>query len=309
MHSAATKTAHRSHPRKDGRHAFAWQGWGVVVPIEWNAIRLEGDWDRGFALLADLSGPKLGLRWSASKTEDVGQIGKLVKQAICGELGQLAESEAVADAPPGDWVGGRRFCEPEPPGRDVWVGKSPASGRIVELIYHVDRRDAVLAAELLPTLFDTAPTAETAWAVLDLSCRIPAGFRLVSQGLAAGDLRLTFEKGRQRISVRQIGPARLALSRQPLEKWLEQQLYPSRKFYKTEGKPAPVTIADAVSGLRQNQSKKRRAFLFRSIPRAVSTLILHDRARDRIVLVQADDEKSAIALAGTVGPAAREEAE
>src|SRR5688572_30437575 len=54
-----TRTRHTT------RALFAWQGWALTLPPGWNPVRLEGNYARGYALIDDVHGPRLGLRWNS----------------------------------------------------------------------------------------------------------------------------------------------------------------------------------------------------------------------------------------------------
>ena len=75
-------------------------------------------------------------------------------------------------------------------GRDVWFGYGPVSGRMVQVIYHAHRRDGAgeVPSRHWPTCRATTPRP----AIFELSCIVPASFRLTGQRLNAGDLSLQF---------------------------------------------------------------------------------------------------------------------
>lgn len=286
---------------------FAWQGWQLEMPQQWSPLRLEGGFDEGYALIADLNRPRFGLRWkTAGKRLDAATW---TRKTMVAEVGQLAADEA-ADHAPGQaaaWAGGLLYTEPEPPGRDVWLALSRTSGRTVEFVYHAHRRDRILAERLLPTLMDTPRGQTHAWSVFDLSCRSPAGLGLISQRLNAGDLSLTFgDERKTQVTVRQIAVASLSLKRQPLARWLSQQIDSRRKYYQAVGE----VETDAGEGLLRQGSRRRWRWCWRwwMAPGFV-TLATHDVQRDRLVIVDATSMELAmeslktVAWAGGVSPA------
>src|SRR5262245_37495785 len=98
----------------------AWQGWKLELPPRWGQTKLEGTYDAGYALFADLHRPRLGIKW--------GTLGKNKsfdpKKALRDEVGQLAADEAKDLAMPGKgWASSMLYLDPEPPGRDVWVAR------------------------------------------------------------------------------------------------------------------------------------------------------------------------------------------
>lgn len=293
-------------------HRFAWQGWDILIPSEWDPVRLEGDFDSGMALLADLAKARAGLRWQrlASKAK----VADAIDRALRDEVGSLAAREA-RDVRDDRWDGAKLFVEPDPPGRDVFVGYSAASRRLLQFVYHVEkpRRDRMLSDTLLSVLQDRSADEERTWSVFELSCRLDRSFKLESHKLLAGDLSLSFAdsaKPRREVAVRQVGVAQLALQRSPIEQWLRRQQSTRGKHYRAAKAQDEIELTAidgrALQGVCGRMSRRRRFFFMRSLPRELLTLALHDEARDRLVIVQSNDEKLACEVTATVG-ASREE--
>jgi hypothetical protein len=275
---------------------FSWQGWRLRVPRSWNAVRLEGDFAKGHALLADLDGPRLGLRWSAVKAKEFSP--DVLRSIIRAEAGEEAAANARAlpdPDQPEDGADNLTSLDRNSPGRDVHVWWSVE--RLIELVYHAPRRDNVLLDEIIPSLSDASRLSMRPWAVLDLACAVPKAFELVSHRLNAGDLSLEFADGKRFVVVRQIALAEMALRRTPLEKWLAQQ---QRAGYRATGAPSSIdlTLRDgrSLSGLI---GRFRRRLRLRGGDRVA--LALHDGARDRLILIDASDESLARDVAQTVG--------
>ncbi|HMO26631.1 MAG TPA: hypothetical protein PKB10_10205, partial [Tepidisphaeraceae bacterium] len=192
-----------------------------------------------------------------------------------------------------------------PPGRDVFVGQSMVSGRLVELIYHAKRRDRVMEFDVLPTLTDLPLDQEMPWRIFDLACDVPAGWRLLSHRLAAGDLRLTFTHGRDWVMVRQVAVAKVALQRLPIERWLGSQLYEAKRFYRAGGSIDPTSLdlraGRSIEGII-GKAKKRKRYLWQfRRPKGLSAIALHDVARDRLILGQGTDEDVLREILATMG--------
>src|SRR5690606_27769097 len=114
----------RSNPAQApaNRQRVVWQGWRIDLPTRWNPVKLEGTFEEGYALFADLHRARLGVRWSRDR-----RIRKdpaaWIKRSMRDEVGLLASDETqpyktadnAFDAP-------LLYLEPEPPGRDVWIG-------------------------------------------------------------------------------------------------------------------------------------------------------------------------------------------
>jgi hypothetical protein len=270
---------------------LSWHGWSIELPARWDPVKLEGDTDKGMILLADLHRPRLGVRWmKLSKRADVA---KSVRKSLLAEVGVLAAGEAVNGAPPGDnWIEGRLYIEPKPPGRDVWVGYSKATSRLFEVVYHAKHRDRMLAETVLPALSD-GHAGE--WSIFDLACTLPEAAKLERQVLNVGDLRLEFRLKREPIVVRQIAVASVALTRQPLDKWLLIHQNPRKKFYRPAEKPQEIewTInGQVMKGLRRNLRRRRRYFFLWQVPKRIVGVVLRDETRDKLLIVEGPDEKT-----------------
>ncbi len=284
---------------------FAWQGWRLETPSRWSPVKLDGDRDEGYALFADLHRPRLGLRWKKLGKRTRGD--DWARLAMRNEVGSLALDEAKR-LPDGDrWHSAMLFIDPEPPGRDVWVGVSARSGRAVQLIHHAHRRERLLAEVVLPTLEDLPTDEPMPWSVFELSCVVPPGMELTGKKLLAGDLMLLLTDKKRQVRVRQVAVAQLALQRLPLGKWLDQQLRERRKHYRPLGPPEPVELSirgKPVAGLARCTRRRRRFFFQRWLAPRIVSYALHDAERDRLVFVESNDRELAEAVAATVGWAA-----
>ena len=302
---------------------FSWHGLSLALPPDWHPLKLEGDRREGYALFADLERPRLGLRWKAAPRR--GDPAAWVADAMRREVGRLAAAEAIPQsqiANPKSEIGiALLYREPDPPGRDVWVGHSPASDRLIQVVAHVRdgrrRGEVSLAADVLPTLADAPPDGPRRWSVFELSCVAPAGFDLDGHALNAGDLSLTFAARRsplasllgppERMTVRQVAVASVALSRRPIAGWVAAQREGHKKFYRLRSaatRPLSMRADDGrpLAGLSSVVPRRRRyGWAWRVAPRLV-TIALHDASRDRLLIGQGHDRRTLRRLLKSVGP-------
>jgi hypothetical protein len=290
------------------RVVLAWQGWSVPIPGRWSPTKLSGDYGKGYALFADLHRPRLGLRWHTPGKRGFDPAAWSAK-AMREEVGQLAAAEAEPH-PLAGWEGTLLFTEPEPPGRDVWMGYSPISRRALQVVYYAHRRERVLTDVVLPTLRDLPRSGPMPWSIFELSATVPGDLPLVLHRLHPGDLSLTFADKSRLLTIRQIGVASLALQRLGIERWLRQQQRLTGKYYRISGKPQEATLevggADAggtrpAVGVVGRVVRRRRFFFLFRRPRELRTYAVHDPERDRLVLVQASDDNLARSAAATCG--------
>jgi hypothetical protein len=272
-------------PSPAPRHKpLAWQGWTLSIPAYWNPLKLEGDFDCGSLLIGDLNGPRLALRW-ATPHEKKFDPDAWSRRAIADEGGG-------ADAKPRDiagWNGVREWSDSESPDRKVWVGFSSISRRVLQIVGRNSDHPA-----------DSSRDAALDWSVFDLSCRTPREWRLSEQRLNAGDLMLAFSRGRERMCIRQVALAHLALKRMPIARWLDKQAARHRQHYRAIGNAEPISIASR-DGLSTRLTRRRRFCWSRNVPPELTLLALHDQTRDRLVLLEAADATIAEEFCRSVG--------
>ena len=275
---------------------LAWQGWHVQVPADWSPIKIEGDFGRGFVAMADLDRERIGIRWQhARKGADPA---KLVAEAMLNEVGVLAAAEAVSSKSD-RWSAARLYVEPEPPGRDVRIAYSAATGRLVQIVYQVVRRDHLLRDAIVPNVRDTGEEGGAReWSAFWLNVVLPRPLKLMSQRMNVGDLALSFATPAGEILVRQMAAARVALARRPLADWVTANREPKR--YRPVGKPEPQTV-DGMTGVVQRYARRRRFALARWIPRGFVSYCIHDTASDRLAIVRAPDDDLAQQVINGIG--------
>jgi hypothetical protein len=290
---------------------FAWQGWSLHLPAEWNAVKLEGTDARGEVLIADMARPRLAFRWTTPRRKL--DLAAWAQRTLGGEIGKLAATEVRPFAmSSGDWRGSMLYVDSDPPGRDVWVAQSRASGRVIEMVYSShgsshglsQGADRTLSDLILPSLSDAPADQSRLWRVFDLSCRSPAGYALSSQRLNAGDLTLSFANRRLTLLVRQIALGKLALQRKPLAKWLDAHVRSLSPTYAPADEARVIEIERGdikMSGLIGSARLRSRFGWMRWLPPAQTALVLHDEPRDRLIVVQASEESVADEVAASVG--------
>lgn len=281
---------------------LCWHGWRLDLPERWDPVKLEGDASKGMILLADLEHPHLGVRWQTLKKK--ADAYKAVERAMLDEVGSLAAKEAIPATPPGDgWEHGLLYTEPDPPGRDVWVGFSRTTNRVFQLAYHVRGRDRVLVDKLLPTLVDGTAGH---WSIFDLNYRLPATATLTKQRLNVGDLALEFEIDKKPFVVREIAAASVTLQRQSIERWLASHQSARKKHYRPIEQPRPFEVnkdGQMIRGVARTITRRRRHFLLRRLAKTLVGVALHDESRNKILLYEAADEATIRQLLESEGTA------
>jgi hypothetical protein len=286
----------------ENRRTICWQGWKLQIPRRWDPVKLEGNHSEGYALFADALRPRLGLRWQTQKKNT--DPATAVKTALKNEVGQLAAGEATPlwslDQA---WQTPLLYIEPQPPGRDVFSAASLISNRLLQVAYHAHRREHILAQTILPTLSDLPVDRAVPWSVFDLNCVIPGNMPLRSHRLNAGDLGLTFADRFHELTLRQIAVAQLALTRQPLDAWITDQQKTARRYHKPSDHFSDTTVQVGdreLSGRRSQMHRRLRYSILWNQPPVLTTLALHDRDRDRLILLHGSDEPLLREIARTI---------
>ncbi len=295
--------------RGTGCRDLCWQGWRFSLPADWGPVKIEGDRRAGSMIIADLHDSRLAVRWSTPRKKYF-DAAAWAMQAMTGEVGKLAADASRTFAPGGAWTVGRLFVEPEPPGRDVWVGHSIVSGRLMQISYPSKKVSSALAADVLAHLLDQPADQPMRWAIFDLQCAAPGGFNLLTHRLNAGDLALTFSSGREQLTVRQIGPASVALQRQPLEAWARGHGRVWQKTHRPNIGPPSAAGEDSPTIVQQTLSRKRRWFLARQLSPNRYITAVHQVERNRILILDAASpqrvEEARAGVDAAIGTAPRE---
>src|SRR5262249_20778801 len=151
---------------------FAWQGLRLELSEDWDPVRLEGDFERGHAMIADLEGPRLGIKWQTLPSKRMNSA-RSVQQALRDEVGALAAEEGMDFAAScAGFIEGKLYTEPNPPGRDVFVTFSGTSRRLVSVVFHIRSsasRDRSQRDEVLQSLRDDVTHEMQVWSVFGLT--------------------------------------------------------------------------------------------------------------------------------------------
>ena len=280
----------------DSTSVFAWQGWKLDLPAGWNPFKLQGDYARGMAAIADMRRIRMVMAWATpGRPFDVDAW-------ISKKLNDKAD--AARDCSGDKWRGARIWLEPAPPGGDQWLGQSSASGRVVQIECDVEDGSRWIEG-VVESITDTARGEGMDWSALDFSCRTQAGWRLAKRQMNAGDLTLEFRKDRDQLCLRQIALAQLALKRNPLSGWLsEQERARTKAYHATSGQRSTSLVADdgrVIEGMRSDVLRRKRLCWSRSISPQLTIMALHDKARDRLLLVESSVVEVAEQVVKTVG--------
>jgi len=270
------------------------------VPAAWNPVRVEGDADSGSMLLADLAAARLGIRWRSAGR---GDPKKLVDRVIAGEAGdEVPAADSIASSNSG--LIEPRLRRDSESQREFFAAYSARRKRVIEIV-HTPAEGGSMADRILPSLTEQPAEEDQFWSVFGLHVHTPAEFKLQSYAFNAGDVALHFRHGNGRTIVRRIGPAKLALSRQPLEKWATTLDRSQRKLYRSaslvgsaladrllesynpsKDGPPGRTLQDVATA---KIPRRRRLFWAWLVPKQLTAIAAVDPVADRLIVGSSND--------------------
>jgi hypothetical protein len=273
---------------------FAWMGWGFSMPSDWRPLSLRGGWRDGAAVLGNSEWAMLSVKWHRPRRRrfDPEQwISRRMERAAC------LMREPEGSTPAGFSIAARSAIPSRWHGvpRDVWCGYAPQAGLLLEIVINpdipADLRE-IIDRLLLPSLFASHSEQTLRLALFGTCFNGPPGSSLQAWHLMLGDIALLLALDRGgRLLLRQVYPARLALSRRALPRWLSHSPFRDRRRFIPDGdsKPCKIFMNPGHRAGLYCRGSKRFPFpaggvrAFRSMAAAVQ-----DAAIDRIFIVQYD---------------------
>jgi len=189
-------------------------------------------------------------------------------------------------------------CRDAYAGLHRYVGYVPTTRRVIEIAWRDDGNHQATFSRSVREMFDQPSDSPQHWAFFSVSFVAPAGFVYHGSTLNLGDMRVSLIRaGRDpgELTMRQIYPAKLALTRGDLMYWLSAQLdaassthrqpTPKQDAQQIDTIIGPGLACDAVRRIGQRLISPRH-------PRASRFWIIHDLHHDRLMAVRlADDPK------------------
>ena len=268
-------------------------GWSLRIPGHWRPLRVVGGWSRGTLVAGDAERVLLQVKWirpGAAAFEAERWMEKRLRREARGLV-------VAAQAPRPSGFAAARWARP-PEGASgsrgaVWYGWAPGAGLLVEVVVPGGLPEATrrfVVDEVLPSLRAAGRDEPALTTVLGRTFEAPAGFRLVQWTLRLGDVLLRFEApDGERLALRQVYPAPLALSRRPLERWLATTLFAGPHRRHVAGPAQSCELPGAGRGLHgvQQHGWKRLPFpLGRVAARESLAIAVHDEAGDRLLIAE-----------------------
>jgi len=281
---------------------LAWAGWRLRAPRDWRPLGLGGAGREGFLVLGDAGSPIVRIRWlrPARRRFDARRWVLRCAKRLAGRGARVEET----DASPAFDVSARVAAK-DPRGDAAkpvwgWYGFSGAAGLGLELVAsgRTDARQRRALEDIaLPSLRAGAGTEPTRWAVFETSFVSPPGFALERAQLHVGDIALCLRApGGRRLLLRQVYPADLALSRRPLEAWLDHPPFRQQRRFRRAGQTQPWQAASfgrSLDGILRRGRKSLPAPLGPLGRRRSLAAAVTDPDLERLLLAEYDAPKEA----------------
>lgn len=268
---------------------FAWQGWQAVLKADWQPVRIEGDFYRGRVIIANGDGPVFQVSWQRPKGgQDFDFAAWLARQTARYENADAVKSKSSGDLVITEIAAFSATTEKQP-GKRAWWAYSKAAGVVLEISMPdiaAKKEQRFVARETVPQLAIFTPPAAARWQLYQVGFMVPANYVLKQKHLFSGDVGLEFYQGKhERLLLRQVYPAELALSRRRLGRWLTMisPFKRSRRFYQENEEEF---AAGGFRGICQSGWQNIPWPLGWIKSRYCCRALLHDTALDRLLLAE-----------------------
>ena len=275
---------------------LAWMGWDMMIPSGWRPLRIEGEWVKGTITVGDSEGPLLQVKWlrpESKRFKPDRLIASRTKKEKKNSIVPTPPSPVSPDFEHSSWLTGSNGNT-----RAVWYGYSPKADLMAEVVVRLKdgKTRKVIERRVIPSLRTSSIKEGLPISVFGSSFKAPCDFRLMDWKLQLGDItvRLGGENG-ECLMLRQVYPAQLALSRRPIERWLERMPFKEHRQYKMREEPRPCEIESGeiiLKGVQRKGSKRLPVPLGFICPRTSISLAVRDEERDRLLIVEYDAKRS-----------------
>lgn len=280
---------------------FAWCGWLMRVPDDWRPYMIDGDARRGAAGLADEDNRRLILRWNPTGRKPLSSraLDQILLRDAPRRRAKALRASIQSLTHPNLTL---RYFRDVDAGVTRVAGWSPISRRSIDILYRHNSpgQDASAKLDLFADLADQPADQPQRWAFFDISFIAPARMTYQASVLKIGDMQVSMQrkrsKGVRRVQavVRVVYPAGLALSRMPLDQWMEMLLADVRRQYRLprairkSSNPYQSLHTPLGDGLVCDAPLRKALRWTRwTLPPLLRTHLIHDTDRNRLVILQA----------------------
>jgi hypothetical protein len=204
---------------------ISWQGFRLPLMREWRPLRIEGGFRKGSVAIGDISNPLFEIRWLRPESADFDGQGWIDVNRTKAEKCDTSSPPRPAGFSSVGWIRGFEDEKKNSGGKTVWWGYSSEGRMLIEMIVSelVDSPSyRWIVSEAIPRLKVLSPADGWTWRIFSAQFSPPPGFVLEKHRLNNGDISLCFTRGKsERLLLRQVYPAELALGRRMLGKWFD----------------------------------------------------------------------------------------
>jgi len=280
--------------RESETQPFAWAGWILQVPGDWRPLDIGGEWKHGKVVLGDSDQALLRVRWERSRAGGID--GERWRRIRLKKLGGQPACASEPDPMPQGFIHTGLLLNPAENVADaewVWAGYTPEAEMVVEVSLNgaaPAELKTIATRQVLPSLRAISPGTPIPWAIFDTSFRSPPGFVLTDRRLHLGDAALLLEGPRgDRVMLRQVYPAQLALARCDMLKWLRVRPFTSNRRRRPVSPPAKWELdlgPERATGLIEEGRTRLPAPLGGWRSRHYATAVVHATGIDRLLIAE-----------------------
>lgn len=268
---------------------IAWARWRVTVPEEWRPLKIQGDPVKGSMMIGDAERPIVLIQWCRQPKAGF-DTDKWFEQRF-RKLGTVPARGAPVPERFTKTAWQPELSTHEGTSKTLWCGYSADACLIVEVIVTTltePRLRNWIFEKMMPGMKVSSEDEPCCWSMYAVGFRSPPGFELKQKHLYSGDVALLFEReDKGSLLLRQVYPAKLAMSRRTFERWLEATPFLERRKLRN-----PVRTAwtghgpHDLEGIRLAGWKRLPAPLGRCGPRHVTAVAAVDLELDRLLIAE-----------------------
>ena len=242
---------------------FAWQGFQLQVPSDWDLSAASGDYDTGYCRLDDETMPRLEIKWRGGlRTKGASSLtDRFLKDARLNRKGspvRIKRDTALAEVPDADCECFFTCGETDAVHMAVCCSVCGRAS-MLRVIQRPGDTSHAIARRILQSFRDHPSDDWMPWAILGFSLATPKEFRLKNHRFEAGRLQMDFAARRRSASAVRLGLARTALRGTTLLDWARRDplgVWPGKRlaFELSEHQGRPAVL---VSGARRRLLRRR----------------------------------------------------
>ena len=271
---------------------ISWQGISFPVIPEWQLLQIEGDINEGSIFIGYDNSPIIHLKWYRSKKKSPDAQSWILQKFKINKPDKsppLPESFLSSAWKLKHYLNEREYL-------NIWIGVGNDNKTIVEIISSnlcSSPIQNLISNELIPNTKLFSENEDWIWRIGSASFVSPKKFILNRKYLACGDISLEFAgENSQILTLRQIYPAKLALTRKSLADWQNNRPFEEKlKIFKVSEENFQ-DIQNKIAGIKLKTIKKLPVPLQHFKSRFSELISAHDEKSDKVIISEFSAEKN-----------------